>query len=406
MAETRTLASYLSSAAGETALGSALLRPSGTSAAFPLANHFASSQALSCYNFKPSNTRRLRRAISQVQCGLGHAAIGIIDDSTGAGHGAGTGGKHFFDNARARTPARRMAEFLDRNFVDAFEVGVFGSANVDANQLSAYDPRFELGSGWVTYSAGPGGRYFRNASTGEPLSFAPGMPFDTVEFWFARDPETAGLTVGISGEPSISVDLEDVPPGALIGRTVKTTLGKHTIRFHRNSSSGALRLFAVTVRNSTAPALEIRNFSVAGATIGSASDDTRPWSPRNAHVAMAMDAYFVCLGINDWIRNTPLASFERSYRAEVQALRAVGDVIVVSPLPRAVVSTPAEAQESYVRVVAGIAAELDLPFIDLYSAFETQEIAAAAGYYHDSTHPSLLGAAEKGRVFARAVMTL
>jgi hypothetical protein len=361
----------------------------------------ASSSSGVFRNFKQTNTRRLRRVLSNVRSGVANDVIAVLGDSLNAGHGSGTG-TNGFTGARALTPSRRMAEILNKGVVAAQEIGIFGSAGAGA-EYANYDSRVSLGSGWATTSAGPGGGYYDNSTTLNALAFTPTQSFDTIVFWYGQASGYATFTVDVDGGAALATVNAANATGAMIKQTVSCTLGTHTINFKRTGTGTFARIMGVTVYNSASKVLDIWNLGIAGATVATLNQTANPWSPRNAYVAMAASTYLLDIGMNDWIGGTSLTQFAADYEALVVALLTQSDVIIVNPSPRAVAGTPLATQLLYASIIDGIAQKYDLPFIDLRAYFETQETANALGEYYDITHPNSIGYALKGDLFAKAL---
>lgn len=353
-------------------------------------------------NFKPANTRRLRKGLANVRINSKDMAIAIVGDSLNAGHGAGTG-TNGFDGARALTPARHLATLLNRNFVPAQEVAVFGGAGVSAGQVPAYDPRVVMGSGWAPTSAGFAGGYYLNSTTTEALAFTPVQAFDTIVYWYARNTAYATFTVDIDGGAALET-VDATGSGAILKRTLNVARGNHTINFKRVSGGNCSILGCTVYDGATGKVVDVWNLGVAGATISTTNATTNPWTSRSAHVAAAPDVVFLDIGMNDWIGETNLATFEAQYSAYVTALAAVSDVIIVNPAPRAVANTSLAVQQQYEAIIKSLQKSFDLPLIDLRALYETQEIANANGLFYDVTHQNAAGYAAKGDLFYRALV--
>lgn len=352
-------------------------------------------------NFKPSNTRRLRKGFANVRTNTANMVIAIAGDSLNAGHGAGTG-TNGFDGARALAPARHLATLMNRNVIVTQELAVFGGAGVTAAQVPTYDPRVVMGSGWAPTSAGFAGAYYLNSTTTDALTFTPTQSFDTIVYWYARNTAYAVFTVDIDGGAALET-VDATGSGAILKRTINVTRGTHAINFRRVSGGNCSILGCTVYDNASGKVVDIWNWGVSGATISTTNATTNPWTSRAAHVAAAPDVLLLDIAMNDWIGGTNLATFEAQYRAYLTSLTAVSDVIIVNPSPRAVANTSLETQRQYESIIKAVQKSFDLPLIDLRALFETQEIASANGLFYDVTHQNALGYALKGELFYRAL---
>lgn len=357
----------------------------------------------SLFNFKPSNTRKLRRALDNVTTKTANGIIAIVGDSTSAGDGAGTGTNGFV-GARPLTPARRMAALLNST-VNAQEVAFTGDGGIGAVPYASYDPRAVLNSGWA-FNGGLtfGGFYFDNSTTTNALAFTPTQSFDTIVYYYAQSSGRGAFTVDVDG--GAALDTRDANSStAMVKRTLTTTLGSHTINFKR-TSGGGVDILGVTVYNSAAPVLDIWNLGNSGTTVSSWQSVVNPWAPFNSVPALGADCYIIDLGINDWINSTDPTAFTNSYQALITSYKAVGDVILCNPVPRDITLTTAANQSIYANIIKSLAMSNDLPLIDFRNSFESYEISNPLGIYFNGTHPNALGYNRKGRLMANAVLGL
>jgi lysophospholipase L1-like esterase len=369
-----------------------------------LAGNNAALSYKSFKNFKPSNTRRIRRGLGRVIAGQGNCYGGVIGDSTQAGDGAGTG-TNGFDGARVLTPSRRLSDILNKSLVTSQEVGIFGSAGVQSGapaQYLTYDPRVAMPSGWSLTSAGIGGGYYDNSTTTNPLSFAPGVAFNTIDYLYAQTTGLATFTIDVDGGAAIET-VNAAGSGAIVRHTVTCPLGAHTINWRRTGVGANLRILGCTVYNSAVKTVDIWNLSVAGATSSSWSLTTNPWSPLNALPALGLDFAFLDIGINDWIGGVDPAVYTTNMQSIINVLSPTTDVILCNPNPSAIATNSLSQQMTIVNALAAIQVANDLPLIDFRNQFETQEIATSGGFWYSGPHPNALGYVEKGRLMARAL---
>jgi hypothetical protein len=356
-------------------------------------------------NFKPSNTRKTRKGLANVRNGLANMNVAIVGDSTQAGDGAGTG-TNGYDGARVLSASRKLATMLapttGKGIIAAQETAIFGSAGVASGtpgQYLTYDTRVLMPSGWSLASAGIGGGYYDNSTTTNALSFTPTIAFDTIVYWYAQNTGLATFTVDIDGGAAIETP-NSAGSGALVKHTLTVALGTHTINWKRTGVGANLRILGCTVYNSASKTVDVWNMGVAGSLSTSWINAANPWSPLNALTSIAADLYVIDLGINDWINGTDPTTFQTNMQTIITACAAQGDVVLCSPVPRAIASTPLATQLLYVTALQALQVSNDLPWVDFRNLFETQEIANTNGMMYDVTHPNNNGYAEKARLMS------
>jgi lysophospholipase L1-like esterase len=352
-------------------------------------------------NFKVSNTRKLRHAFAKVRSGAGRGSIGVIGDSNMMGSGTSTGTSGL-DGAKRKSAPRRMAEILNQSSLPVVERGFFGSAGVSTAQMAAYDNRLTLGAGWAPTSAGIAGGYMRNSTDTTNFAYAPGVSFDTIEYWYLQAAGKGSFSIDINGGSPIET-IASAGVNALVKRTLTVSAGVHVVNFKR--VSGEVNICGVTVYTAATKELDIHNLGVSGSTSGTVALTTNPWSPGPAHAALGCDAYLLCIGTNDW-GVTAEATYEANVQAKITSLLAVGDVILVNPLPRAVATTSKAVQDAYNARFRKLAGVNDIPYIDTRVLFETQEIADVLDWYYDATHLKDTGAAVWGNLLAACVASM
>lgn len=354
-------------------------------------------------NFKPSNTRRLRRAIANARAGVADGVLALVGDSTTMGTGAGTGTNGWTGGRIANLPYR-LSQLLSTAAIPCDSTGVPGSNNVTLAEMSNYDPRLTLGAGWSVVSAAIGGAYFDNSTTTNAFAFAPGVTFDTIDYWYLQVSGYGTFTIDIDG--GAAIETVNASGSTLLAKhTLTVARGTHTINWKR-VSGGNVRIVMCQVRDGTTKRLSVWNLGVSGATSLTAIASANVWNVLPAVIQTAPDAVLLTLGINDWNSGVPVADFTTNMQTFITSVLPTSDIILGNPCPQAVANTSQVIQQQFYDAIVGLANLNDLPMIDYRSALETYEIAQPLGEYYNPTHPNNLGYAIMASAAARGLQAV
>lgn len=359
------------------------------------------------YNFKQDNIRNLMRIISDARTGASAGKIAFIGDSTTAGHGSGSA--PFAGDRRKSWPFRVAASLGVRGML-ASTANLFGCTNIpDIPGMGSFDPRVSFGSGWSihTQQTAGGNLFIGLLGTTAPLAFDFGSQvWDTVDIYYYRNTGLGSFTVDRAGTAPVS--------GSPLSTSGAQALGKATLTWAA-AASGVLNLSNVTVsgvyvmgaavRNSQAPAVEIYNLGIGASDSNTWASTSSPYGPKRTLAGIAPDVTFICHGVNDWARATPIATYSANIQAEITARKAGGgDVILVSSMNSDPATGVSEAtQQTYETALIALAQSNDIPLIKFPSFMGNFATANGRGYMSDARHGSIRGYDALGRMVDRGL---
>jgi lysophospholipase L1-like esterase len=353
------------------------------------------------YNFKPSNTRNLRKGLARVRAGTGRLNIACLGDSTTAGTGANTGTSGQAGAYPYAYPAL-LKSILNSRLATAIDGAVFGQSNGGVVGYGTFDTRVTLGAGWGTSIAAIGSLWYNNSTT-NAFAFTPTEQVDTAIVWYVRNGTGATFTIDVDGGAALATVNANGASGFL-GQTVTFTKGAHTINVKRNGTGTDLYLGGIIAYDSTAPSISVWNWGYHGTTSTTWNSTTNAWSPANAVAAIAPDVVIYGLGIND-MGVTDVTTFKTNVQAIITKALIAGDCIIAIPNP---VSTGAHAQsdqDAIRQALLDLACTNDLPVIDRYTELESYTQANANGWMYDTLHPNKLGYAAVASLTAKALVS-
>ena len=356
--------------------------------------------------------RKLYAAIAKVLSGQGQCFIGLIDDSTGVGAGAGTGGKGLL-NARPGAPLAHLASLLTSMGIPAAEDSWMGEHLMEAfnsTLMSAYDTRFSVGASATYYTNGAfqtlGGLPFRLSSAGKSVSFTPTNQADTAKIFYANrfggtfDTTFAG--------------------GASLGTTVATgatTIGSVTKTFTRGSGaltnswvSGDNAILGAICYDSTTPRVNLVNLSCYGDKLtsnnGYANNTNADFRGGAALSVLGLDAVIVGMTVNSENQDG-LAGVDAYKLALIKVCNDVvaagSDLILSTPHNIGTAPQTSGICDAYVAAIREVAAQFDAPLIDLYQRLDSYSTFNALGLYFDTLHLTTIGYRAKAQEFARVL---
>ncbi len=269
-------------------------------------------------------------------------------------------------------------------------------AFISTGSSSEVDTRKVWTGAWTDYPIGymlGSGRYV--TGTANTFAFTPSEPVDGFYVYYAKHPGAGTFDLSVDGGAATSVPSF----GAFIGGGVTGgyfaqyiaagTLGTHTLTV-TPPAAGAVFLMGVEgVAGSSG--VRVSRMAVAGALTSYLDDfDTRP-----LHFDLATpDLSVIALGENDYITQSPLATYRATLDSVIFQAQARGDVMLfITPPPGDALSIPWRA---YVTEARAAAADADIPVMDLTAIIASYVAGNAAGYYADLYHLSTAGHALAG----------
>jgi hypothetical protein len=360
---------------------------------------------LSAFNFKASNTRKLRQDIQSLRRG-GAAHWTAIGDSMGSGFVGGSGAATGYDVLGAWPLA--MRNVLNR----WWGIPVAGTGIVQAAQYdneATFVETLSLGSRWTATGAYlNNGAYFQLGTGAASVTFYSDQPGTSVDlFWFSSSGTFTWTIDGVSQGSLTGAG------GATMNRTTVTGLanGRHTVAVTW-SSGGAVFLKGVDVYS--ANGLFVHNFCTYGELAQTVATDTTisDATPGNFAALDTLGAtitrvVFVNLGANDITGGRTKAQLTADLVAIRNLARFAGaDCIFVVPHRENAQTT---TQQNDTRdAIYDAADSTDCPLVDLYDRHGTtaQMLADGVVISADSTHYTAAGQRMTGQHIANTLVTL
>lgn len=343
------------------------------------------NRALSLYNYKPAQVRRLRAGLGRVKAQTGFCKLGFWGDSTVVGAYGGDTGKFSW-------PAQ-LKQFLAAAGYPSAGTGLvpcFNNYSAAEPRITLYSGEVSLGSfsNMVTNSTTLNGVQFDTTSTGET-----GTIMDVY-----YDDTSAPFDVNIDGGAKVRVT-----PGGTSAIKVYTVTGL-TNATHQAIAwrvSGTMNILGFALRSNATYGVQTYNAGISGAKTDSLASATY----RNVQQTMlktsgwGADAVFIMCETNDAGQGTPVATFKANMQAAITAaVNAGSDVILVTGFPlNGTDLTP------YTAALYDLADSNDLPLLDMQARWGTWAQANALGLYNDNAHPLAPGYADAGRALYKGL---
>ena len=322
----------------------------------------------------PRDMPSWRRARALAVQGRGHARFACIGDSNTMGGWALGVGEH----RRALSVPALLAPML-HPALGATSENYIGRALSATSGYSTYDPRVTVGAGWTaTGAASAGGESWVNTTTTNAMQFEPSAPWQRADVW-VKLTAAAELSIGVAGSmqtftPAVgSVVRLSYEAPSLVGQSLQI------IRVSGSATVIGWDCFADDLRG-----VSLINMGRSGWR----SDQYAPVI--DDVVAMAPDAAYVQLGLNDFNQNINPADFADNLDVILDALSGAGidAAIVVSFQPGSSKPWP---WSDYVAVMDAAARSRGLPLIDIGERFGPYAEAMADGLVTNNLHPNSVG---------------
>lgn len=308
-------------------------------------------------------------ALGRVRLGTGNAKLLCVGDSTTAGFGA---------TQAASWPALVQQRL---NLDIAAQAGLAICMN-----LAVDTARWSLG-GWQNAFGPGGGALYANAGTGTDAVFTPGVTVDTIDVWWFQAAGKGAFVVKIDGVAQPAIDTSG-PAGAWVKTTYTVTAGaSHTVALQLPTGN-PVSVLGVDAYLSTRNSVRVSNWGVSGSVT-----DTWVNAPYSLSgiSSYAPDLTLVMLGINDANNAVSVSTWSANITSIVNEAKKSGDVVLMSVVPSNAGTITTEQQ--YRAAAPGLAASLDIGFIDLFDRIG----AYSADLYSDNLHPNARGYANMAR---------
>jgi lysophospholipase L1-like esterase len=263
---------------------------------------------------------------------------------------------------------------------------IWGNGNVP--DVSLFDPRISLGTGWTigdAFIAG-GSPFVDQGDAGGMLSFKPSIPTDTVDIYYLRRP--AYGTVEVSTEGVVNMSTQTASAAGIGKLTVKRTRTGAAWNLRKVAGTGTIVIVGIDAYDSSASNVSVWNMGSNGSGI------TTWMAGQFTTVApsLAPDLTIICLTINDWVAATNGDKYKAGIQALVDAAKKTGDAVLVVGVPsKNGDATPVTRQKVYADYVRALASKNNVPLVDMIYHWKSQEAVWDKGYYFDGMHPSAQG---------------
>lgn len=338
------------------------------------------------YNFKPSNTRKLRAGLAKAYAGTGSLKLAFGGDSTTAG---------FPGDADQHAPAIVVRKMLASAGYPIKGTGPVipnarGANGTGTNQL---DSRWAFSGTWTSQASNING-ILETTVAGATATFVSDVPGDVVEFKYLDLGATLAFDWSVDGVAQTRVTGTNT--GNLLSVS-KTGLANTTHTLVVTAVTGTLRPAWADVRSSGS-GVWIGNFGVGGST-ASIWDRTENYFPGPVLVNWVPDVGLLDLGINDLGGATSTATFKTQLQSVINKWKAVGTEVIL------VTNNPTEGKDyaDYNKAKYELADTNDLPLIDIHELMESYTNMNTLGLMTDAAHPAAAGYGVKGSALFKAL---
>jgi hypothetical protein len=360
---------------------------------------------MAAYNWKQSNTRRLRNALHKAQFGTGACHIVNISDSSSSGFiGGGSAAGYDLLGAWPIT----MRDILARDL----GCSVGGTGIVPAAQwpLSDPDKMMPLGGRWVPSAAGQWlnqGGYSASNGANTYVTFTPEVSGTQADIWY----------FGNSGQFGVYIDglYWANPPRSGAMEVQRYTIsglapGRHTIGIMDNLADGFAVYLAGVMMSDPTKGLHVHNLGIYGEKASgwdTYTDNTLAAVNRQLMVdslgANIVDCVFIKIGANDLTGGATIDQIKQSIiNIRNKPRFAQADVVLVSePVDPATYPT-------FAGMWYDLADTLDCPLVDTYQLHGTPAQALADGIITpiDNKHYNARGQKQTGIEVAAPVIDM
>lgn len=320
------------------------------------------------------------------------SATGLIaaeGNSTVRGFATGGGATQY----QVGWPAQ-LATRLQSRSARASAQNVFGAGSSLWTDLLARDNRVTGTGSWSqTATPGPGGNAV-GASAAGSMTFTPLGNVTTFDIYWRDGAAGRNFTYAVDGGATTQVNSTGTTQPAKT--TVTVALGAHSITL--SWILGAVTILGVDAYDATGGVpLRVWNFGISGATSTQVADNTDPQGGRRTFYTYANADLAIIEGgvINDWRQSVPVATSKANLTTLVQVQKAVkgntGKVLLLTPVFDNDMSGNGSIQEQYVTAMKEVAAEQNVPILDVRPTFQSWAYANSQGWMSDSVHPTQAG---------------
>ncbi len=355
------------------------------------------------FNLKSSNTSNLRAAwLAQ----SGNVILAAIGDSTTAGQSTG-GGTSQAINAWPM----QLASILRTNRINAgannffSDKGSWGQAQTIANFLTG-DSRLSATGGMALGSVlTTGGNSFAVSATGT-LTFTPQDSVNAAQIWWRDGASGRNFSWSVNGGSETGINSSGVT------QLVRSSIALGDVGFKAIRQSwvlGAVTPIGIHAYNSNLGSeLSILNWGISGATSTSLNTNIDVVGRLNMiDIVQPKGVLYEGGVINSWRTSISVATTKSDMVTMVLRIKAAGgDPILVAPPFDNSGSGLSANQNAYVNAMYQVAAEYDVPLIDIRQKWSSYANALALGYMSDSVHPTTLGYTDWAQVISKTIIAI
>lgn len=289
--------------------------------------------------------------------------------------------------------------------------GLTGSGN-----LGVADPRVTWETGWQSHPslfvAGGKALHYPAAQSGTGrinFDFTVGnadLETDTVDVYFVKFPGYGDilLTTNNAAEFIASTNTNGASGvGKLTGTRSSFKDMEWTIQRSSSTPDVDLIIYGVETYTAADNPISVWNMGASGSKVADWVADNQPYSFINAIQVLAPDLSIICLTTNDAAANTNGVTYRANLQTIVDKCLISGDVLLMIGIPSNVETATEEEQAAFAAIVRELAAENDLPLIDLQARWISQSAFPLRGLYFDGVHASQKGHFDVGYTAAQIV---
>lgn len=360
------------------------------------------------YNIEPPRLAWWSSALSRHRSGNGRARIACIGDSTTSGVGSNPSSATA-DSRRRAYPAALAAALTSIGNIKA-QANSIWCDGYEGSNIPAFDPRITLGANWSIHPSlfCAGGRAFHDqASSPESteLIFDPGVTTDTLDVFYIKYPGYSDfIVVDGSGGTFVGAQSTTGTAGVAKATFTRTASANEWVVQKSNFTLGTdLLIVGMDAYTAADIPVSVWNMGASGSRVADWTADNQPYSFVNAIQVFAPDLSIINLTINDWSNQTPPVTYKTKLQQIIAACKFSGDVLMVIGVPSNIGNATAEIQAEYAGYVYEIAADNDLPLINLSERWVSQTYRPDRNFYYDGLHPSNAGYQDVAYAIAKII---
>jgi lysophospholipase L1-like esterase len=354
--------------------------------------------ARSVYNWKASNTRKLRAALAKARAGVGLSVFAVAGDSLTAGKGAQAGQTDVVIQVRDRLAAI--------GYPLSGTGWVFTGHNTATTTM--LDSRYVYGgTGW----AYTGFSFAYTATAGDTLTFTSDKPGTIVDVLAFDNTRAFQIQVDNDAATTWAFNAGTGIPKVV---TVRTGLANttHTVKITA-VAGGNNAIAAIRVRGATG--VELAGMGLSGYQTFDWRANNLTHGPMSQLATIAPQAVFIALGMNDaYFHNSATATV---YGANLQTMastfKAAGADVVLCPphlpatdgAPGGYTTVDTAAFQQYLAAAYAAADAQDVPLLDYADIFGAFTISNGNGLVFDALHLNPSGYGEQARALVAAITT-